>query len=296
MSKVFTKTISTPVEIPSLIQKKKKKFIMPIRSKSDLSSVCSYSGIVTPEPIKIRKIRPPSTNWSYEKFSLEIDDIISSTRKNNIFFPSYQEEKKKKIKNKKKLKNSINNKNNKQSQNKNTNKMEMDLDQQKQEESKINTNTTNNKFEKQYENKIKHKEKEQEEQQEEEQEEKQEEEQEEEQEETEEEEEEETENNQETEKEEEKSQEDYTFIETEFSNSNGFLNTQAFSHEPTSILQSEFEIEMDSDLEESIKSMSNKNNEGNFVGNLPFSPPNRTKCPLIMDNNFLKIIQQINEK
>ncbi|KAJ3443352.1 hypothetical protein M0812_09189 [Anaeramoeba flamelloides] len=69
---------------------------MPIRSKSDLSSICTYSGIVTPEPIKIRKIRPPSTNWSYEKFSLEIDDIISSTRKNNIFLPSYQKEKKKK--------------------------------------------------------------------------------------------------------------------------------------------------------------------------------------------------------
>ncbi|KAJ3443351.1 hypothetical protein M0812_09188 [Anaeramoeba flamelloides] len=163
--------------------------------------------------------------------------------------------------------------------------MEMVLEHQEQEGLNIKTNTNNNKFEKQYRIKYnkkkqnKHKEEEKEK--------------EEEETETETETEKETENNEE---EEEKSQEDYNFIETESSNSNGLLNTQAFSNEPTSILQSEFEIEMDSDLEESIKPMSNNGNESSFVDNLPFSPPNRTKCPLIMDNNFLKIIEQINEK
>ncbi|KAJ6252974.1 enbp1 protein [Anaeramoeba flamelloides] len=318
MSRVFSKTVSTPVEIPSLAKKQKRKFILPVRSKSDRTSIRSYSGLVVPEPIKIRKIRPPSINWNYEKFSLEIDDIISSNRKNNLFFPCYPEEKRNKKKLKRKLKKKNNNKNNKQNQNKNTNKMEMDLEHREQEGFKIKTNPNNKKEkEKDKENnkyngnnstnmifeekenekfkiktktktknenlneiekqtylqiqKHKHKEKEKHKQ---------------------------KQKEKEKEKEKQNNLEYNDYIETKSSTSKLLNNYPFFSNETLSILQSEFELEMDLDLEENIKPIvgDDNNNENMLFDNLPFSPPNRTKCPLIMDYNFLKIGKQIDHK
>ncbi|KAJ6228464.1 hypothetical protein M0813_08815 [Anaeramoeba flamelloides] len=215
MSKVFSRTFSTPCEIPSLT-KKKQVFVRAKRAKSDLTLDRSSNCIEIPEPIKLRKIRPPLTNWNYENFTHEMDNIISFNRKSHTLSPFFQEDKKKKKNknNKKKIKKIEENFNEKGLQNENEEKQES-----------INT------------------------------------------------------------------------IETKLQNSFFFIDTQVYNNETPNYYNSDFEDEISTDQEENSNTEpENSTNKNPFLMNLPFSPPDRTKCPLILDANFLKIGKKIKQQ